>query len=124
MSSREAAYRLEIKEGYVTTKFDVLLASTEFSLTLVPFAGKFEPSIWAQLPAEATIEDLDDVLDYLGSHLDGIAADEPGWLVENEKWSTRKGRSALVVPASDVERAMQALRQEFGLFVTEEPKQP
>jgi hypothetical protein len=78
----------------VTTVLDALLGCAEFSLTLEPFAGNLEPSIWAKLPLDCTNEDLDKVLYYLGSRLDGIAAGKPRWLVENEKWGIRKGRSA------------------------------
>jgi hypothetical protein len=122
MSSREAPNASESREIDVTTVLESLLASAEFSLTLEPFAGNLEPSVWVKLPPGPTIDDLEEVLDYLAGRLDVLALDNSSWLVENEKMGTRKGRSALVVPAADVPRAMAAVRGIFGHMVTVEAK--
>ena len=114
MSSRKAVVALRTKEKIVTTAIATLLASAEISLTLEPFAGNLEPSVWVKLPSSATIDDLEEVLDYLARRLEVLAIGNSAWLVENEKMGARKGRSALVVPADEVPTAMQALREMFG----------
>jgi hypothetical protein len=103
----------------VTTAIETLLASAEISLTLEPFAGNLEPSVWVKLPSSATIDDLDEVLDHLAGRLEVLALGNSAWLVENEKMGARRGRSAYVVPPDDVERAMQALRDAFGKVAKE-----
>jgi hypothetical protein len=114
MSSHEAPNASERqKEMIVTTILDGLLASATFDLTLEPFAGNLEPSVWVKLPPDATLEDLDEVLDYVGGCVDRIASEERWWSVETSPWGLHRGFVALVVPKDDLPRAMLKLCRTF-----------
>src|SRR5262249_5339939 len=100
---------------------DALLRIGRVSVSLEPFMTELEPSVWVEVPEGRSIDETDEVLDFLVSKLDVMAFDAEGWSAHTEKRGERRGRAYLELPRSSAEQAVEELRTRFAFLTNRTP---
>ena len=89
--------------------FDDLLDCCAVRVVLDDCGDALAPAVEVELPDNATIDDVDEVLDYFAGRLDWLRVGEPSWSVEITWRTSTRGAVALVVPDEQLLRATRAV---------------